>query len=177
MLRKNKINKMMMLSLITSVLIVTAIPAFGDPKLGDASNSVTYTVQYIIPSDTSFMVTLCGAETQMNFNPTNKNSKLVEPSCQSKMSNQPWANIANVGNVNENFSANLTGSNPSWVELSIGNSSSMSDNVIVTDSELSPQGWDNVAPGNTVQLYAQANFTDATSGTTSKQMSINVRQY
>jgi hypothetical protein len=166
---ERKINKIMMLLVITSVLITTIIPVLGY----DANNPASYTVQYIVPSDTSFAVSLCGAETLMKFNPANKNSKLVEVDCQNKASNQPWANITNSGNQNLNFSTNLTQSNPAWVELYIGSSPSMADQIIVTNSELSPGGWNNVAPDNVVQLFAEANFTDAPGGTTPGTIRIN----
>lgn len=173
MLRKGKINKIMMLSLIASVLIANTMPVLGDTKVGDTNNAVEYTVQYIIPSDTSFSVDLCGAETQMNFNPATISSKLVEPNCQSITSNMPWANITNSGNLNENYSTNLTTLNPAWVELYVGSGSSMSDQETVINTALSPTGWNNVAPGNTVQLYARANFTNAPGGTTPRTIKIN----
>lgn len=169
MLRKGKINKIMMLYMITSVLIVNTMPVLGY----DANNPASYTVQYIIPSDTSFGVSLCGAETQMNFNPATISSKLVEPNCQSKASNMPWANITNSGNLNGNYSTNLTESNPTWIELYVGSNPSMADQVTVTNTALSPTGWNNVAPNNTVELYALANFTSAPGGTTSRTIKIN----
>lgn len=170
MLRKEKINKIMMLSLITSVLVATAMPVFGY----DANNPASYTVQYIVASDTSFGVSLCGSETQMNFNPATKNSKLVEPNCQA--SNQPWANITNQGNLAENFSTNLTQLNPAWVDLYVGSSSSMADKVTVINTEVSPTGWNNVGPSSSVELYARANFTNAQGGTTSRTIKINSKQ-
>ena len=169
---RDKMNKIMMLLIITSVSIANIMPALGY----DANNPASYTVQYIIPSDTSFTVTLVDAETQMNFNPTNGSSKLVQPNNQSIVSNKPWANITNTGNLNLNFSTNLTASNPSWVVLYIGSSTSMADKIPATNSENSPAGWNNVGLGNTVQLYAQADFTNAPSGTTSRTIKINSKQ-
>ncbi len=172
MLRKGKINKIMMLSLIISVLIATTTPVFGY----DANNPASYTVQYIIASDTSFGVSLCGSETQMNFNPATRNSKLVEPNCQAISSNQPWANITNQGNLAENFSTNLTALNPNWVDLYVASSPSMTGQVTVINTELSPTGWNNVVSGNSVELYARANFTNALGGTTSNTIKINSKQ-
>lgn len=165
-----KINQIMMLSVITSVLIATIIPVMGF----DANNPASYTVQYIIPSDTSFIVMLADAETQMNFNPTNGSSKLVEPNNQSMSIDKPWANITNTGNIMLNFSTNLTTNNPAWVELSIGSNSAMSDKIIVDASLKSPAGWNNVAKGTTIKLFARADFTDAPSGIQSNTMSIKV---
>lgn len=172
MLRKGKINKIMMLSLITSVLIATTMSVLGY----DTNNSASYTVQYIVASDTSFGVSLCGSETQMNFNPATKNSKLVEPNCQSISSNQPWANITNQGNTNEDFSTNLTTLNPNWVDLYVASNPSMTGKVTVNNTELSPTGWNNVASGNSVELYARANFTNASGGTTPRTININSKQ-
>ena len=166
----NKIlRNLMMLITLTSVSIVATIPAFGF----DANSPATYTVQYIIPSDTTFSVALCGSETQMNFNPTNGSSKSVEPTCQSKATNKPWANITNSGNTNLNFSTNLTAANPSWVTLNIGSISSMSDQVTVSNVETSPAGWLNVAPASSVQLYSLADFTSGPKGTVSNTIKIN----
>jgi len=167
--RENIKRSLMMLSVITSILIATTIPVFGY----DQNNPASYTVQYIIPSDTSFSVSLCGSETQMNFNPVNGSSKSVEAVCQSKATNKPWENITNIGNTNLNFSTNLTAANPAWVTLNIGSSSSMSDQIIVTNTETSPAGWFNVGPGNSVQLYSQASFTNAPQGTVSTTIKIS----
>lgn len=166
--RENIKRYLVMLSMMTSVLIATTIPVFGY----DQNNPASYTVQYIIPSDTSFSITLCGSETQMNFNPANGSSKLVEAACQSKDINKPWANITNTGNLNLNFTANLTTTNPNWVVLNIGSISSMSDQVTVTNVATSPAGWLNVAPGSSVQLYSLASFTNAPQGTVSTTIKI-----
>lgn len=166
--RENIKRNLVMLSMITSVLLATTIPVLGY----DQNNPASYTVQYVIPSDTSFSVSLCGSETQMNFNPANGSSKSVEAVCQSKDINKPWANITNTGNLELNFSTNLTTTNPNWVVLNIGSNSSMSDQVIVTNTATSPAGWLNVAPGNSVQVYSLASFTNAPQGTTSKTIKI-----
>lgn len=156
------------LSMIASVLIATTIPALAL----DTNNPAEYTINFVIPSDTSFTVTVCGSQTAMNFNATNGNSKSVEPLCQSKANNTPWANITNSGNLNLNFSTNLTAANPSWVVLNIGSNPTMSDQIIATNSPLSPAGWLNVVPGSTVPLYSSANFTNAPRGTTSMALYI-----
>jgi hypothetical protein len=162
-------RSLVMLSMITFVLIASTIPVFGLNQ----NNPASYTVNYIIPSDTSFTVTLCGSQTAMNFNATNGSSKSIEPVCQSKATNTPWANITNIGNLNLNFSANLTASNPSWVVLNLASNPAMSDQIIVTNSAQSPAGWLSVAPGGAVQLYSLANFTNAPQGTTSTTLNIN----
>jgi hypothetical protein len=167
--RENIKRNVMMLSMITSVLMVATIPVFGL----DANTPAVYTVNYVIPGDTSFTITLCGSQTAMNFNPTNGSSKLVEPVCQAKATNTPWANITNGGNLNLNFSTNLTAANPSWVVLNIGSNPTMTDQIVVSNSALSPAGWLNVAPGNTVQLYSLANFTNAPKNTTSVTLNIH----
>lgn len=166
--RENIKRSLVVLSMITSVLIATTIPVLGY----DHNNPASYTVQYIIPSDTTFSVSLCGSETQMNFNPTNGSSKSVEPACQSMTTNKPWANITNSGNLNLNFSTNLTATNPAWVTLSVGSTSSMSDQVIVTNTATSPAGWLNIGPGGSVQLYSSASFTNAPQGTASMTIKI-----
>lgn len=166
--RENRKKGLVMLSMITSILVATTMPVFSF----DHNNPASYTVQYVIPSDTTFSVLLCGSETQMNFNPTNGSSKSVEPACQSKATNKPWANITNAGNLNVNFSTNLTVTNPSWVVLNIGSNSSMSDQVVVTNIAVSPSGWSNVAPEGSVQLFSVANFTNAPQGTTSVAIKI-----
>lgn len=166
--RESRKRSLVVLSMITSVLIATTMPVLGY----DHNNPASYTVQYIIPSDTSFSVSLCGSETQLNFNPVNGSSKSVEPACQSKAIDKPWANITNSGNLNLNFSTNLTAINPTWVVLNIGSTSSMSDQITMTSTGTSPSGWLNVAPGSSVQLYSLANFTNAPQGTTSMTIKI-----
>ena len=163
----DKIKIVMLSVMIASVLIATTIPVLGY----DQNNPATYTVKYIIPSSTTFAVTLCGSQTEMDFNATNGSSKLVEPNCQIKANDTPWANITNQGNLNLNFSTNVT-TTYSWVEQYIASNSTMADQIMITNASLSPNGWLNVAPGATVQLYSTANFTNAPFGTNSTALNI-----
>jgi len=168
---KRKINLVMLSVVIASVLTATIMPVLGY----DQNNPATYTINYIIPSDTTFVITLTGAGQTMDFNPQNGNNKSVEPVYQNASINQPWATITNNGNVNLNFSTNLTAPNPTWVTLSIASDPAMTDKVTVTDIETAPSGWNNVPKGSSVNLYSMADFTGAPQGTESATIKINGR--
>ena len=162
-IKKNKGTNLGMLSMmITSVLIATTIPVFGYNQ----NQPATYTVNYIVPSDTTFNIVVSLAQTSMNFNATNGNSKLVGPIGQNISTNTAWANITNGGNVNLNFSTNLTVTIPTVTQFMASNSA-MSDQVTMSNAPLSPNGWLNVPPSSTVQMYSLANFTNANTSSTS----------
>jgi hypothetical protein len=157
-------------------ILIAMLVSLGTMMQGlgyDANNPASYIVNYIVPSDTSFSVLLCGSEQNMNFNPINGSTKSVEPDCQAIASNIPWANVTNNGNVVANYTVNLESSNPAWVELTVGSDSLLTDGIIVTNTTTSPAGWMNVATNSAVQLYARADFTNAPAGTTSNKINIS----
>src|SRR3990170_774493 len=98
----NTINKAIMLLTVMLIAFSTAASAY------DASTPYTVTINYIVPSDTSFTVTLAGAEVSIDFNPATKDSTLVQPDSQNSSSNTPIATITNTGNVLQDFTTNLT---------------------------------------------------------------------
>jgi hypothetical protein len=163
---RTKIKIMALLVLIMS--IITIVPALAY----DADNPASYTVNYIIPSDTAFTVTLAGAETTMDFNPSTANDKYVQPDAQNNATSTAWAVIQNTGNVNQNFKTNLTAAQVSWAVVTISNATDMSGSITLSATEQTPTGWSTVIPTASVKLYAWANFTSAAGGTTSRTIRI-----
>ena len=139
-------------------------------RLDMVSAVVTYTVT---APDTTFTVSLVNPETTMDFNPANNNSKNVQPDSQVISTNIPWAFILNGGNVALTFKVNTTVAQPSWVDVSISNSSTMSGNISLSSTSQIPTGWASIAAGDEVRLFALANFTTAVIGTTQRTLEID----
>jgi len=70
MTKDRKINLVMLSVVITSVLAATIMPVLGE----DQNSPALVTVRYIIPSDTTFRITMPGGQLTMDFNPANGNS-------------------------------------------------------------------------------------------------------
>ena len=155
-------------AVIVALLLITGT-AFGY----QAGSPALYTINYIVPQDTTFGVSLAGAETTMDFNPANNNSKNVQPDSQVIGSDTPWATIGNNGNGALTFSVNTTAAQPSWVDVSISNSSTMSGNVSLSATAQTPTGWTSIAAGDEVRLFANGNFTAAVAGTTQRTLEID----
>ncbi len=165
------------LAMLMVVLLVTAsIPLAW---AYDSSAPYTVTINYIVPVDTTFTVTLAAAQIDINFEPVKvgnvgaSNAQNVEPTNQSAASSIATAEIINAGNVAQTFSMNLTAAQFSYVVVIASNNSDYSNPVTLSDSAQSPTEWANVAASGTVALYLQADFTDAPLGTTSKTLQIN----
>ncbi len=139
----------------------------------DAGTPYTVTLNYIVPSDTTFTVTLAGAESTIDFNPTTKDSANVEPDSQNASGSVPIATISNTGNVAQNFSVNLTTAQSSWAVVSVSNFSNYATPITLSNIAQTPTGWTNVAASANVVSYMNATFTNAAAGTTAKTLQIN----
>jgi hypothetical protein len=149
------------LNLTFGLLLMTILGscfAFGY----DASSPYSVTLNWIVPSDTTFTIALAGAETTIDFNPVNKSSLEVMPDSQD--AGTPIITATNQGNVNANYSALVTADKPTWVTLkgkktndygtadTIGNATAV---VIDTD----------VVPSGNATLWLWSDFNNAPSGT------------
>jgi len=154
-------------------IVISMMLLFGTASAYDASTPATYTINYIVPSDTSFTVTLVGGETSMDFNPATKDTADVEPDGQIAGSSTAWATITNTGNLNQNFGVNTTATQPSWVAVIISNASTYTNPITLSNTVQIPTGWTNIVSLGTVKIYAKATFTAAVAGTTTRTLRIN----
>jgi len=157
---------------VIAVLFVIAIVAgVGLASAYDADNPWTGTVQWTIPSDTSFTVTFAGSQTQVNFNAAGQDDTLIEPDGQDASSNTPIITIENTGNLNLEFTCNLTSSKPSWATIKV---SDEPDHTTATEFDTTAVVISSsVAPGESTPMYLWSNVTDAPSGTTTRTLQIN----
>lgn len=163
---KTKLSKSIVLLMVLAMLVPGAMAA-------DADTPYTVTMNFIIPSDTAFSVALAGAESTIDFNPANKDSKEVEPDSQDDGGSTPIAVITNDGNVDLNFSINLTAAKPSWVTVHGSDTNTFASATEFNTAELPDSGWNDTAPAGSVDVYLWANFTAAVGGTTPRTFQIN----
>lgn len=137
----------------------------------DANNPYTVTLQWIVPSDTTFTVELAGSESTIDFNPSGKTENYIEPDGQDASGSTPIATITNAGNVNMNFTNNLTASKPAWATLMVSNtndetaSTSFDTTAVLIEADV-------VAAG-TSDVYLWSNISDGDAGTTQRTYQIN----
>ena len=140
----------------------------------DSDTPYTVTMNFIVGADTSFTVSLAGAETTIDFNPADLNSKEVEPDSQNAGGSTPMLTITNTGNTAQNFTAGLQTAKPSWVAISYNTANTVNWSKTVTDSFATVDTG--VASAGTVDVYYWANFTSADAGTTARTYQINSTQ-
>ncbi len=168
---KTKPNQNNIVKLVSvALMMMLMIPA---SMAYDSGTPYTVTVNYIVPSDTSFTVTLAGAETTIDFNPATKDSANVEPDSQVAASSIPIATITNTGNLNQNFSVNLTAAQPAWVVVSVSNYNDYATPITLSAVAQTPTGWTTIAADAACYAYMKGTFTDAIAGTTSKTLQVN----
>jgi len=130
----------------------------------DSSNPFSTIVLWSIPSDTTFTVTLAGGETEVVFTATSTTQNLIEPNSQDASSNQPIITITNDGNVNLNFTINLTSAKPSWAVIKVSN---QSDHTTATEFDTERVVINSsVPPSGSTPMYLWTNITSATSDET-----------
>jgi hypothetical protein len=167
---KTRINNNIVKLASLALVLMLMIPA---GMAYDSGTPYTVTVNYIVPSDTSFTVTLAGAETTIDFNPATKDSANVEPDSQVAASSIPIATITNTGNLNQNFSVQLTTAQVAWAVVSVSNYNNYATPITLSAVAQSPTGWTAIAADASTYSYMKATFTDAPSGTTSKTLQVN----
>ena len=167
-MEKRKIGKA---TRITVWMVIAIVIGLGLASAYDADNPWTGTVQWTIPSDTSFTVTFAGSQTQVNFNAAGQNDTLIEPDGQDASSNTPIITIENTGNLNLNFTCNLTSAKPSWATIKVSN---QSDHTTATEFDTTAVVINaSVPPGGSTPMYLWSNVTEAPSGTTTRTLQIN----
>lgn len=165
---RNILGSLVVLTALFSVLsIVPGVMAY------DASTPYTVTLQWIIPADTSFTVALCGAESSIDFdtNVVNGTDNGVEPDCQDDGGSTPMLTITNTGNVNLNFTTNLTTGIPGWATLYVDNDNTIAGSDSFNTTAVLVEGG--VASSGTVDVYFWTDYASAPAGTTQRTLQIN----
>jgi hypothetical protein len=151
-------------SLLLSVMTSGFVMAY------DTSNPYTVTLNWIVPSDTTFTVALAGAETTIDFNPINKSSLEVQADSQADVT--PIVTITNQGNILADYSAEVTGTLPSWVTLKGKNSYDYSTaDTLSNSTNITIQA--NVEGGDTAEYWLWSDFTEAPKGTEESSFQIS----
>ena len=153
------------LVMLVGLLMVSGVFAL------DAGTPYTLTIQWIIPSDTTFTVDLAGAESTIDFNPATKTETDVEPDSQDYGASTPIVTITNTGNTALNFTHNVSAV-PAYAVL-WAYSNNTDTNVAVSEGASVNQVGGDVGISEVVQIYMWTNVTDATAGTTSETYQIS----
>jgi len=167
---KNISKKLLLLPILMVLITMSVMPAGAL----DADTPYTVTMNLIIPSDSTFTVALAGSETTIDFNPTTKDSTEVEPDSQvASGDTTPIAVITNAGNVNLNFSVNLTAAKPSWVVLKAHSDGTYASATTYDTTAIELTAWKDITPTSTADVYLWADFTSALGGTTQRTFQVN----
>jgi hypothetical protein len=161
----------MILTILITLLISSTAMGF------DSGTPYTVTMNFIVPSDSTFTVTLAAAESTIDFNANTTSSKCIEPDSQSNTSSIPIINISNDGNVNTNYGINLTAGAPSWVTLKASGTAGATkcNDGTAFNSSVIWTNWNTTTPGTYANVYLFANFTSAIGGTTARTFQINAQ--
>jgi len=159
---------------VVGLLVVLALGAIaGVASALDASTPYTGDIKWVVPSDTSFTVSFAGAETSVDFDTdlTGCTQSGVQPNSQNNATSTPIITITNTGNVNLNFTCNLTDAKPSWAVLKVSNTTSYAD---ATDFDTTAVLINaTVSSGQSTPMYIWTDVTDAAQGTETKTLQIN----
>lgn len=159
------------------ILVLTMIGILGMSLISayDTATPYTVTMKWIVPSDTSFTIALCGSETSIDFdgNLTDNSASRVEPDCQSEGASTPIMTITNAGNQDLDFTCNLTASKPAFAVLKVNNASTYSSAVAFDTTATIIEG--KVAPAGESEVYLWTDLTSATAGTTQRTYQVNSR--
>ncbi|MBD3252888.1 hypothetical protein GF386_04100 [Candidatus Pacearchaeota archaeon] len=158
------------------MLLVLTMLALSPVMAYDESTPYTVTLKWIVPADTTFTVTLCGAESSIDFDDNiNSNTETaVQPDCQDNSTSTPILNITNAGNVDLNFTCNLTASKPAWATLYVNNVTDFSG--ASTFDTTAVVFADEIKSGNSTEVYLWTDISSAAEGTTTRTYQINSLQ-
>jgi len=137
----------------------------------DASSAYTINMRWIVPSDTTFSVSVSGGAATIDFSPASKTETEVEATGQIAASSVPILNITNDGNINMNFSNNLNEAKEAWSVVKSSNA-----NVYAAASSFDTTAVtleDDVSAGSSVTVYLWTDVTNAAAGTTTKEYNIS----
>lgn len=150
---------------VVALLMMTA----GIATAYDENNPIFITLRWIVPSDTTFLVSIRGATETIDFTPASKNENLTEPDNQVAASSLPILNVSNIGNTALDLWHNA--SSPSFATLMAGTTNDEEASVTLSGSML--QFSDELAIDAHVDVYMWSNVTDAIAGTSLGNYSIN----
>lgn len=160
--------------IVVGLLVVLALGAIaGVASALDASTPYTGDIRWVVPSDSSFSVTFAGSEDSVDFDDSLSSCTQsgVQPDSQNNATSTPIITITNTGNVNLNFTCNLTSAKPSWAVLKVSNTTSYAD---ATDFDTTAVLINaTVSSGQSTPMYIWTDVTDASEGTTGKTLQIN----
>lgn len=156
-------------------MIVMIAMLFPTASAYDASNPYTVTLQWDVPTDTTFGVNLAGAEITIDFTCPDATEDLIEPDSQSASGSTPIATVDNDGNVAMDFSCNLTATKPSWAVLIVNDANThIGGNTFDTAAV---EFADNIAISGSTDMYIWTNITSAALGNTQRTIQINGYQH
>lgn len=158
-------------AVLMSAMVFSMIFGISGVSAFDTDNPYTVNMNFIIGEDTSFTVSLAGAETTIDFNPTTKDSKEVEPDSQAMGTSTPMVTITNAGNVALDFSHKVNETLPAYVDVSYDTDVTVDWAKTLSDAYTTITT--SVAASGTADVYYWANFTDADAGTDQVEYQIN----
>lgn len=156
---------------ILSVLgiMLLMVSMFGIASAYDEDNPYTVTINYIVGDDTSFTAELAGAESTIDFNPTNSSSKYVEPDSQDDGGSTPILTLTKTGNVNLDFTQALNETNDASIVLMVDTDNAYAGATVLTDSFVALDS----GVSTSTDVYMWANFTETASGTIQRTYQVN----
>lgn len=162
-----KTNLLIGMFLVLSLFSTVSVMAY------DVDDPYTVTLQWIVPSDTSFSVALCGAESSVDFdtNLTAVTKNEVQPDCQNAGAGTPMMTITNDGNLDLNFTTALTAAKPSWAVLKVNELSVYGSATTFDTTQVLING--SVGASESTDVYFWTDLTNAPAGTTSRTLQVN----
>lgn len=153
--------------------LIIAIALCGVASAYDANTPWTGTVQWVVPSDTTFSINFAGAETQVDFddNLASQTQSGVQPDSQNNATSTPIITIDNDGNQALQFTCNLTAAKPSWAVIKVNNETSYTGASTFDTSAVTVNA--SVSIGQSTDMYLWTDVTSATQGSTTRTLQIN----
>jgi len=136
----------------------------------DESNPYSIVLKWIIPSDTTFTVSIRGDTPTIDFTPASKSENMVEPDNQVAASSLPILNVTNSGNTALDLWHNAT--SPSWADVYAGVTNDYYASTMINETAMI-QFKDELAIGSHQDVYMWSNITNAAAGTVEKTYAIN----
>jgi len=167
---KNKI-------LVAGLIVAMVLGAVGSAAaVYDASTPWTGTVKWIVPSDTAFSITFAGGESTIDFdnNLTSQTQSGVQPDSQNNATSTPIITITNDGNLNLNFTCNLTATKPDWAVIKQNNETSYTGATTFDTTAVVVNA--SVPASQSTSMYIWTDVTSAPAGTTERTLQINSAQ-
>lgn len=157
--------------IVASILSVMMVSAY------DATTPYSVTLKWVVPSSTTFTVTLAGAESSIDFDDglTSATIALAQPDSQDNATSTPIIVITNTGNVALNLTNELNSTTPTWATLYVSNTTSPGDGAEFNSTAL-VEISNELAPAGTENIYIWTTITSGAVGTTEMKYYINASQ-